>query len=86
MQNKCIWFCLRLDKMHHISLAEFRSINWLPTKETVHQCINATIFKLVNKNRPYYLNEIFEFFLHCRIARRNSFAKLKHSSRKTNTG
>ena len=24
MQNKYMWFCLRLDKMQHISLAEFR--------------------------------------------------------------
>ena len=41
MQNKCILFCLRLDKMQHISHMEFRLIKWLPTKERVHQCINA---------------------------------------------
>ena len=27
MQNKCIRFCLRLDKMQHISFTEFSSIN-----------------------------------------------------------
>ena len=86
MQNKCIQFCLRLNKMLHISLAEFRSINWLPTKERVHQCINAISFKFVNKNCPFYLNEIFEFAPHCRIDTRNSLAKLKHPFRKTNTG
>ena len=86
MQNKCIRFCLRLDKMQHISLAEFRSINWLPTKERVHQCINAINFKFVNKNYPFYLNEIFEFTPNCRIDTRNSFAKLKHPFRKTNRG
>ena len=86
MQNKCIRFCLRLDKMQHISLTEFRSINWLPTKERVHQCINAITFKFVNKNYPFYLNEIFEFAPHCRIDRRNSFAKLKHTFRQTDTG
>ena len=86
MQNKCIQFCLRLDKMQHISLAEFRSINWLPTKERVHQCINAINFKFVNKNYPFYLNEIFEFTPNCRIDTRNSFAKLKHPFRKTNRG
>ena len=26
-QNKCIRFCLRLDKMHHISEEDFRLIN-----------------------------------------------------------
>ena len=67
MRNKCIWFCLRLDKMYHRSLAEFRSINWLPTKERVHQCINVITFKFVNKNCPSYLYEIFEFAQHCGI-------------------
>ena len=52
MQNKCIRFCLRLDKMQYISLAEFRLINWLSTKERVHQCINAISFTFVNKNCP----------------------------------
>ena len=67
MRNKCIRFCLRLDKMQHISGMEFRLINWLPTKERVHQCINALTFKFVNDNCPFYLNEIFEFAPHCRI-------------------
>ena len=75
-----------LDKMQHMSLPEFRSINWLPTKERVHQCINGITFKFANKNCPFYLNEIFEFALHCRIDTRNSFAKLKHPFCKTNTG
>ena len=48
MQNKCIRFCLRLHKMQHISLTEFRLINWLPTEERVHQCINAITFNFVN--------------------------------------
>ena len=47
---------LRLDKMHHMSPQEFRSINWLPANETTHQCINAITFKLVNSNFPFYLN------------------------------
>ena len=84
MQNKCIRFCLRLDKMQHISLAGFISINWLPTKESVHQCINAITFTFVNKNCPLCPNEIFEFALHCRIDTRNSLAKLKNPFFKTN--
>ena len=42
MQNKWIGFCLKLDKMHHISKEEFRLINWLPTSKTVDQCIKTT--------------------------------------------
>ena len=53
MQNKYMWFCLRLDKMQHISLAEFRQINWLPTKERVYQYINAITFKFVNKKLSF---------------------------------
>ena len=44
-----IWNC-PLDKMQHISLTVFRSINLLPTKERVHQCINAVTFKFANNN------------------------------------
>ena len=86
MLNKYIWFCLRLDKMQHISLTGFRSINWLPTKERVHQCINAITFKFVNNNCPFYLNEIFEFAPHCRKGTRNRLAKFRHPFRKANTG
>ena len=50
MQNKCTGFCLRLHKLYHIFLPEFRSKNWLPTKKRVHQCINVTTFKFVNNS------------------------------------
>ena len=30
MQNKCIRFCLQLDKMSTISHKEFKDLNWLP--------------------------------------------------------
>ena len=77
MKNKCIRFCLRLGKMHHISEENFRVINWLPTSKRVDQCINTISFKFVNNTCPYYLKEIFEFPPHCRIDTRNKFAKLK---------
>ena len=86
MQNKCIRFWLRLDKMHHISDEDFRLINWLPTSKRVDQCINTITFKFVNDTCPYYLKEIFEFAPHCRIDTRNKFAKLKIPFRKTNMG
>ena len=85
MQNKWIRFCLRLVKMQHISFTEFRSINWLPTKERDHQCINAIAFAFVNENCSFYLNQIFEFGPHCRIDTGNSFPQLKHPFYKTKT-
>ena len=85
-QNKCIRFCLRLDKMHHISEEDFRLINWLPTSKRVDQCINTITFKFVNNTCPYYLREIFQFAPQCRIGTRNKFAKLKIPFHKTNMG
>ena len=29
-QNKCMRFCLQLDKLKHISHEEFEHLNWLP--------------------------------------------------------
>ena len=45
LQNKCIRFCLQLDKMSHISQKEFETINWLPIKERYNQCVNSIAFK-----------------------------------------
>ena len=47
MQNKCIRFCLKLDKMHHISEEDFKTINWLPVDQRVQQSLNVTVFKYV---------------------------------------
>ena len=87
MQSKCTRFCLRLDKMHYISLTEFKSINWLATLERVHQCINVITFKLVDKNCLFYLNEIFEFnWLHIvEETQETVLQNFKHPFCKTNT-
>ena len=37
MQNKCIRFCLKLDKMHQISEEDLKTINWLPVNQRVQQ-------------------------------------------------
>ena len=58
-QNKCIHFCLQLDKMSHISHKEFETINWLPIKELYNQCINSIAFKYFDNQCPHYLNEVF---------------------------
>ena len=76
--NKCIHFCLKLEK-RHISTQEFESINWLPVYKRVHQCINAIACKFVN-------NEVYEYVPQCKIESRGNFAKLKAPFRKTNMG
>ena len=80
MQNKCIRFCLKLDKMHHISEEDFKTINWLPVDQWVQQSLN------VNKAWPYYMKEAFEYASQGRISSRNNYATLKVPFRKTTMG
>ena len=64
MQNKYIPFCLKIDKMYHMSDKEFRLINWLPTSKRVDPCTNTITYNFIYNICPYYLNEIFEFVSH----------------------
>ena len=86
MQNKCIRFCLKLDKMHHISEEDFKTINWLPVDQRVQQSLNVTVFKYVTKACPYFMKEVFEYASQGRISSRNNYAKLKVLFRRTTMG
>ena len=54
-QNKCVRFCVKLDKMHHISEEDFKTINRLPVDQRVQQSLNFTVFEYVNNACPYYI-------------------------------
>ena len=86
MQNKCIRFCLKLDKMHLISEENFETISWLPLDQRVQQSLNVTVFKYVNKACPYYMKKVFEYAWQGRISSRNNYAKRKVPFCKTTTG
>ena len=73
-QNKCIRYCLQLDKMTRISKNEFETLNWLPVKDRFNRSINSIVFKYFTKQCPSYLNEVFE--LACSNRTRNSYLKL----------
>ena len=60
-QNKCVPFCLNLDKMAHISQNEFEKFNRLPVSDGINQCILSTTFKSVSDMGPNYLNEVFQW-------------------------
>ena len=49
-QNRCICFCLELDKMTDISHKEFETLNWLPVTERFNQCINSIVFKYISQS------------------------------------
>ena len=86
MQNKCIRFCLQLDKMSTISHKEFKDLNWLPVITRFEQWPISIVFEFINGNCPYYLNEVFEFAPEGNIVLRNNFSKLKQPIWSTNTG
>ena len=85
-QNKCIRYCLQLDKMTHISKNEFETLNWLPVKDRCNQSINSIVFKYFTKQCLSYLNEVFELACPNNLKTRNSYLKLICPFRKTNMG
>ena len=85
-QNKCMRFCLRLDKLKHISHEEFERLNWLPVTNRFKQCVISIVFKYFNGQCPNYLNEVFDVATESNFQLRNSFQNLKCPFRKTNNG
>ena len=85
-QNKCVQFCINLDKMAHISQNEFKKLNWLLISDRINQCILSTTFNFVNDMGPNYLNEVFQWAGESNRTLRNHFLKLKHPFRKTAAG
>ena len=84
--NKCIHFCLQLNKMSTISHKEFNDLNWLSIIIRFEQCVISIVFKFINGNCSYHLTEIFQFAPEGDISLRNNFLKLKRPFRNTKTG
>ena len=79
-------FCLRLNKLKHISHEEFERLNWLPMIYRFKQRVNTIIFKYFNEQCPNCLNEVFDVAVENNFQLIGSFQKLKCPFRKTNTG
>ena len=58
-QNKCIRFCLQLDKMSRICVNEFLELNWLNVHDRYLQFIVSDIVEFYNNQCPDYFNEVF---------------------------
>ena len=85
-ENKCVRYCLQLDKMIHISKNEFETLNLLPVKDRFNQSINSIVFKYFTKQCPSYLNEVFELACSNNLRTRNSYLKLICLFQKSNMG
>ena len=85
-QNKCIKFCLQLDKMSRICVNEFLELNWLNIHDRNLQFIVSDIFKFYNNQCPDYFNDVFCPVDDNEVATRSCNKKLKLPSRKSKLG
>ena len=85
-QNKCMSFCLQLDKLKHICDKKFERLNQLIVTHRFKQCINAIVFKYFNEQCPNYLNEVFDVTLGNNFQLKGISEKSKFPFRKTNAG
>ena len=58
-QNKCIRFCLQLDKRSKIRVKEFLQLNWINVHDRCLQFTVSDIFKSQNDQCPDYFDELF---------------------------
>ena len=85
-QNKCVRFCLNLDKMTYMSQNEFERLNWHPITDIINQCVLSTTSKFVNDIGINYLNKVLQWATESNRTLRNDYRKLKHPFRKTAAG
>ena len=76
VQNKCVRYCLRLEKMEHVGFNEFKKLNWLPVEQRFNQCLIVNTYKFFNNICPLYLMDIFHPTEQNRISTRASTLKL----------
>ena len=59
LENKCIRFCLNMNKRAHIGQKEFEQINRLPVNDRFKQIISSMSFKFCNNTSPQFMNDVF---------------------------
>ena len=82
-QNKCIRFCLQLDKRSKIRIKEVLQLSWLNFQDRYLQFIVSDIFKFQNDQCPDYFDELFCPVGENGVITRSSNKKLKLPFRKT---
>ena len=73
-------------KLRKLSLKEFKDLNWLPVITRFEQYVISIVFKFINGNCPYYLNQVSEFAPEGNISLRNNFLNFKRPFQNTNSG
>ena len=85
-QNKCIRFCLQLDKRSEIYVKGFLQLKWLNVHDRYLQFIVSDIFQFQNDQCPDYFSEIFCPVGENSVITRSSNKKLKLPFPKTKLG
>ena len=85
-QNKCIKFCLQLDKRSKIRVKKFLQLNWLNVHDRYLQFIVSDIFKFQNDQYPNYFDELFWPVGENGVITHSSNKKIKLPSWKTKLG
>ena len=75
-----------IGKNVHNFHKEFKDSNQFPVSIRFEKCAISIMFKSINGNCLYYLNEVFEFAPEGNFSLRNNFLKLKRPFRNRNTG
>ena len=86
LENKCIRFCLNMNKRAHIGQKEFEQINWLPVNDRFKQIISSMSFKFCNNTSPPYMNDVFQPAGQPNTTTRASLLKLNQPFQTTNHG
>ena len=84
-QNKCIRFCLQLDKRSKIRVKEFLQLSWLNFHDRYLQFIVSDIFKFQNDQCPDYFDELFCPVGENGVITRSSNKKIKATFSKNKT-
>ena len=75
-----------IGKNVHNFHKEFKDLNRFSVSIRFEKCAISIMFKSINGNCSYYLNEVFEFAPEGNFSLRNNFFKLKRPFRNRNTG
>ena len=82
-KNKCIRFCLQLDKRSKIHVKEFLQLNWLNVHDKYLQFTVSDNFQFQNDQCPDYFDDLFSPIGENGVITRSSSQKFKLLFQKT---
>lgn len=69
----------------HIGIKDFKTINWLPTRERFQQCVCVGAYKFCNNSAPFYMSDVYKLANNTHNTRRSAHG-LYQPAKNTNFG